>query len=183
MPAPIIQAKNLIKIYGGGGVETRALNGVSFSVQKGEFAAIIGPSGSGKSTLMHMLGLLDRPTAGEYFFEGKNADEFSDNELAEIRNKKIGFVFQTFNLLPRTTVFENVEFSCRAIDGGNRWIKNIAKKILNRIQPGDIVALHDASPPSPSLLPAWLNEIALLLNGIKTKGLAVLPLAEIIDRP
>jgi peptidoglycan/xylan/chitin deacetylase (PgdA/CDA1 family) len=76
-----------------------------------------------------------------------------------------------------------VNFSCRAIDGGNRWIKNIAKKILDRIQPGDIVALHDASPPSPSLLPAWLNEIALLLNGIKTKGLAVLPLAEIIDRP
>jgi len=90
-------------------VETRALDGVSFDIQSGEFVAIIGPSGSGKSTLMHMLGLLDRPTAGEYFFEGKNANKFSDNELAEIRNKKIGFVFQTFNLLPRTTVFENVE--------------------------------------------------------------------------
>lgn len=90
-------------------METRALDGVSFDIQSGEFVAIIGPSGSGKSTLMHMLGLLDRPTAGEYFFEGKNANKFSDNELAEIRNKKIGFVFQTFNLLPRTTVFENVE--------------------------------------------------------------------------
>jgi len=85
------------------------LDGVSFNIQSGEFVAIIGPSGSGKSTLMHMLGMLDRPTAGEYFFEGKNAGEFSDNELAKIRNKKIGFVFQTFNLLPRTTVFENVE--------------------------------------------------------------------------
>jgi putative ABC transport system ATP-binding protein len=109
MSAPLIQVKNLIKIYKDGGVETRALNGVSFSIQKGEFAAIMGPSGSGKSTLMHMLGLLDRPTAGEYFFEGENSRGFSDDELAEIRNKKIGFIFQTFNLLPRTTVFENVE--------------------------------------------------------------------------
>lgn len=109
MPEPIIQVKNLTKIYGGDGVETRALNEVSFTIQKGEFVAIIGPSGSGKSTLMQSIGLLDRPTSGEYFFEGKNSRNFSENELANIRNKKIGFVFQTFNLLPRTTVFENVE--------------------------------------------------------------------------
>ncbi|MEA1925975.1 MAG: ABC transporter ATP-binding protein [Patescibacteria group bacterium] len=109
MSTPLIRVKNLTKIYGGDGVETRALDGVSFDIQSGEFVAIMGPSGSGKSTLMHMLGLLDRPTSGEYFFEGKNSKKFSDDELAEIRNKKIGFVFQTFNLLPRTTVFENVE--------------------------------------------------------------------------
>ncbi len=90
-------------------METRALDGVSFTIQKGEFVAIIGPSGSGKSTLMQLIGLLDRPTSGEYFFEGENSLNFSENELANIRNKKIGFVFQTFNLLPRTTVFENVE--------------------------------------------------------------------------
>jgi peptidoglycan/xylan/chitin deacetylase (PgdA/CDA1 family) len=76
-----------------------------------------------------------------------------------------------------------VNFSCRAIDGGNRWIKNLSKKILKRIRPGDIVALHDANPPNPSLLPAWLNEIELLLDGIQTRGLTVLPLAELIDRP
>lgn len=109
MSTPLIQTENLTKIYGSGEAETRALDGVSFDIQNGEFLAIIGPSGSGKSTLMHMLGLLDRPTSGKYLFEDKDAGKFSDNELAEIRNKKIGFVFQTFNLLPRTNVFENVE--------------------------------------------------------------------------
>lgn len=82
---------------------------MSFNIEKGEFAAIMGPSGSGKSTLMQLLGFLDKPTEGEYFFEGKNVKNFTDDELADIRNQKIGFVFQTFNLLPRATVIENVE--------------------------------------------------------------------------
>ena len=105
----LISVKNLCKTYENEGVSTRAVCGVSFSVEKGEFVSIMGPSGSGKSTLMQMLGFLDRPTGGEYFLEGENTKDFSDDELAEIRNKKVGFVFQTFNLLPRTTVFENVE--------------------------------------------------------------------------
>lgn len=105
----LIQVRNLCKTYGDDGVKTPALCGVSFSIEKGEFVSIMGPSGSGKSTLMQILGFLDRPSDGEYFFDGKNAKEFSQDELASIRNQKIGFVFQTFNLLPRTTVFENVE--------------------------------------------------------------------------
>ncbi len=105
----LIQVKNLSKIYNEGKSATRAVNDVSFEINKGEFVAIMGPSGSGKSTLMQILGFLDKPTSGRYFFEGKDTKDFSEDELAQIRNKKIGFVFQTFNLLPRTTVYENVE--------------------------------------------------------------------------
>lgn len=105
----IIKVKNLCKTYENEGVATAAVCGVSFSIEKGEFVAIMGPSGSGKSTLMQMLGFLDRPTEGEYFFDGKDTKNFTDDELAKIRNEKIGFVFQAFNLLPRTSVFENVE--------------------------------------------------------------------------
>lgn len=105
----LIQVKNLCKTYENEGVKTPAVCRVSFGIQKGEFVSIMGPSGSGKSTLMQLLGFLDKPSEGSYLFEGKDVDKFTDDELAEIRNKKIGFVFQTFNLLPRTTVMENVE--------------------------------------------------------------------------
>ena len=105
----LIEAKELKKIYHDGDVETRALNGVSFSIEEGEFVAIMGPSGSGKSTLLHILGFLDRHTSGEYRFEGKTINDYTDEELAHVRNKKIGFVFQSFNLLPRTSVLDNVK--------------------------------------------------------------------------
>jgi len=105
----LIEVRNLVKIYSDAEVETPALRGVSFSISEGEFVAVMGPSGSGKSTLLHILGFLDRPTKGEYRFEGKTIDEFSDEELARIRNKKFGFVFQNFNLLPRTNTLENVK--------------------------------------------------------------------------
>ena len=105
----LISVRNLCKEYNNEGVITKALCGVSFDIEKGEFVAIMGPSGSGKSTLMQLLGFLDRPTDGGYFFEGRDALKLSDDELAFFRNQKIGFVFQSFNLLPRTTVFENVE--------------------------------------------------------------------------
>ncbi len=105
----LIRIKNLSKTYENDEVLTPAVKGVSFAIEKGEFVSIMGPSGSGKSTLMQILGFLDRPTGGEYFFEGTDTQNFSDDELATIRNEKIGFVFQTFNLLPKTTVFENVE--------------------------------------------------------------------------
>lgn len=103
----MIEAQNLKKVYPGE-VPTVALDGVSFKIGEGEFVAIMGPSGSGKSTLMHIMGFLDRPSSGVYKFEGKSIDELTEEELARIRNKRMGFVFQTYNLLPRTTVFGNV---------------------------------------------------------------------------
>jgi putative ABC transport system ATP-binding protein len=104
----MIECKDLKKIYTNGDVETVALNGVSFKVEKGEFIAIIGPSGSGKSTLMHIIGALDIPTSGQYFLDGKEVSKLNDDELSDLRREKIGFVFQSFNLLPRTTVLRNV---------------------------------------------------------------------------
>jgi putative ABC transport system ATP-binding protein len=104
----MIECKNLCKTYINGDVETKALCGASFKIEKGEFVSIIGPSGSGKSTLMHILGALDTPTEGEYFLDGKEVSKLNDNELSDLRRDKIGFVFQSFNLLPRTTVLRNV---------------------------------------------------------------------------
>ena len=96
------------KTYKTGELETAALADVSFEIKKGEFVAIMGPSGSGKSTLMHILGALDKPSSGKYFLDGENMAGLSDDELAEVRNKKIGFIFQAYNLLPRTTALKNV---------------------------------------------------------------------------
>src|SRR5450631_4706133 len=104
----MIEIKDITKTYINGDNETHALRGVSFTIKDGEFVAIMGPSGSGKSTLMHILGGLDNPTSGTYFLDGKDVSTLTDDELADIRKDKIGFVFQSFNLLPSTTVLRNV---------------------------------------------------------------------------
>src|SRR5579872_4066384 len=104
----MIEIKNITKTYGKGDTAFQALKGVSFTIEDGEFVAIMGPSGSGKSTMMHILGCLDTPTSGTYHLDGKDVSKLSDEELADIRKDKIGFVFQSFNLLPRTTVLRNV---------------------------------------------------------------------------
>ncbi|MBP6888126.1 MAG: ABC transporter ATP-binding protein [Candidatus Pacebacteria bacterium] len=104
----MIECKHLTKVYTTGDTDTKVLDDVSFSIKKGEFIAIMGPSGSGKSTIMNILGLLDTPTQGEYFLEGKDSSRLNDDEQATVRAKRIGFVFQSFNLLPRTTVLRNV---------------------------------------------------------------------------
>lgn len=104
----LIEVKNLRKEYCNEEVTTKVLHGLNFKIEKGEFVSIMGPSGSGKSTLMHILGFLDKPSSGVYLFEGKDVSKLSEDELADMRSNKVGFVFQAFNLLPRSTVLENV---------------------------------------------------------------------------
>lgn len=128
---PIIHTENLRKEYTNEGTVTPVLHGIDFTLEKGEFVAIMGPSGSGKSTLMHILGFLDRPTSGKFEFEGKDTKEFDKNYLAKLRNEKVGFVFQTFNLLPRTTVLENVKLPLSYSDKKNH--DDLAKDALSDV--------------------------------------------------
>src|SRR3989344_7289383 len=104
----LIETRNIQKVFANEAVETVALRDVTLTINKGEFVAVMGPSGSGKSTLLHILGLLDETTGGTYLFEGRNVDDLSSAQKADLRNQKLGFVFQSFNLLPRTSVLENV---------------------------------------------------------------------------
>jgi len=106
---PLMEVKNLEMTYRDEAIATPVLRSLTFKINKGEFVTVMGPSGSGKSTLLHILGLLERQSGGEYFFEDKQTSEYSEDEIARLRNKKLGFVFQSFNLLPRTTVLENVK--------------------------------------------------------------------------
>jgi len=133
----IIQAKHLSKVYKTDLLETTALDDVSFTISKGEFVAIMGPSGSGKSTLMHILGALDTPTSGEYILDGENVGALQDDELAEIRNKKIGFIFQAFNLLPRTTALHNVMLPMRYAGVPKDQRVVIAEKYLRMVGLGE----------------------------------------------
>lgn len=131
MKDTIIDCREIKKSYGSGETATIVLKGITFSVKEGEFVAIMGPSGSGKSTLMHILGALDTPTSGEYFLDGKDVSKLSDEELAGIRQEKIGFVFQAFNLLPRTSVLRNVALPLMYANIPKAEREEIAKKALD----------------------------------------------------
>ena len=133
MTKDFIKVSNLEKIYENEGVKTPAVSGVSFSVEDGEFVAIMGPSGSGKSTLLHILGFLDRHTTGEYLFDGKTIDDYTKDEVAHLRNKKMGFVFQTFNLLPKTTVLENVKLPLLYSGVKEELWETMAKKAIDAV--------------------------------------------------
>lgn len=130
---PILSVRDLKKTYVTGSVETEVLKGVNAEIHEGEFVAIMGHSGSGKSTLMHILGFLDKPTSGTYIFEGKDTKNFDEDELAVIRNKKIGFVFQSFNLLPRTSVLENVRLPMIYAGVDEKEQIKIATKLIDEV--------------------------------------------------
>lgn len=129
----LIKIENLSKTYYDDGVKTRALREVSFEIKEGEFVAIMGPSGSGKSTLLHILGFLDKHTKGKYAFDGKEFDDFSEEELAHLRNKKMGFVFQMFNLLRRTSVLDNVMLPLLYSDNKEEDWKKMAEDAIKAV--------------------------------------------------
>lgn len=137
MKRPIIQVTDLKKIYQMGNTEVKALNGVSFEVLENEYIAIMGPSGSGKSTLMNLIGCLDTPTSGTYILNDQDVSELEDAELAEVRNREIGFVFQTFNLLPRTDCMSNVELPLIYSGVKTAERRDRAAKTLTRVGLGD----------------------------------------------
>ena len=142
----IIEVKDLEKTYHVGDIEVNALRGVNFSIKKGQFSAIMGPSGSGKSTLMHIIGCLDSPTKGRYHLNGENVAHLSDDQLAGIRNKEIGFVFQKFHLLPRNTALDNVMLPLRYAKIEKRQRTDKAIKVLSQ------VGLEDRMHHKPSEL-------------------------------
>lgn len=131
--ASLISVSHVSKIYTTGEVETKALDDVSFEIKKGEFVAIMGPSGSGKSTLMHILGALDVPTSGSYILDGQEVAKLNDDQLAEIRNKKIGFIFQAFNLLPRVSALKNVMLPMMYDGTPKEKRREVAEKYLNMV--------------------------------------------------
>lgn len=134
---PLIELKDIYKIYQMGSEEVRANDGISLSIEKGEFVAIVGKSGSGKSTLMNIIGALDVPTEGEYYLGGEDVSHMSDNQLAEIRNKMIGFIFQQYNLLPRDNLLENVELPLLYAGVPNPERKERALRSLEKVDLAD----------------------------------------------
>jgi len=129
----LVKLREIVKIYKTGETGLKALKGINLDVEPGDFLAIMGPSGSGKSTLMNIIGCLDKPTSGQYFLEGKEISKYNKNQLALIRNKKIGFVFQTFNLLPRTTAIENVELPLLYTKISGKQRKELARQALVQV--------------------------------------------------
>jgi len=146
MSAPIIKTENLTKIYKIEDLETKALIDINLRIEKGDFVAIMGPSGSGKSTLIHILGALDLPTKGKYFLDNQDISKLSDDKLAEIRNKKIGFVFQAYNLLPRISALENVIIPMEYANIKDNEKEERAKKLL------ELVGLSDRLNHPPNKL-------------------------------
>ncbi len=168
----MIQLINITKIYKTDALETKALDTISFEIKKGEFVAIMGPSGSGKSTLMHILGALDVPTNGEYLLDGEKVSRLTEDELADIRNRKIGFIFQAFNLLPRTSALKNVMLPLRyaGLPQEERMIR--AKKYLEMVGLG-----HRLYHTSNQLSGGQQQRVAI------ARGLAMNPSILLADEP
>jgi len=180
----MIELKNITKVYHMGNVEVPALRGITLGVREGEMMALIGASGSGKSTLMNIIGFLDKPTGGSYILEGVDVSRLNDNKLAEMRNKKIGFVFQTYNLLPRASALANVELPL--IYGGSRQKHKRALEALERVGLGARAShkpteLSGGEQQRVAIARALVNDPSLILADEPTGNLDSNATAEIIS--
>lgn len=169
---PVIQLQNITKSYHLGDSDYQALKGINIEIYEGEFVAIMGPSGSGKSTAMHIMGALDTPTSGQYYLDGTEISKYTENQLAKIRNQRIGFVFQSFNLLPRTTVLKNVE---RPMMYGKVDIKDREKRALEML---DLVHIREkADNMSNQLSGGQIQRVAI------ARALVMNPTMILADEP
>ncbi|MBI1288265.1 MAG: ATP-binding cassette domain-containing protein [Flavobacteriales bacterium] len=172
----VIRTEHIAKVYVMGTEQVHALRDISITIKEGEYVALMGPSGSGKSTLMNMIGCLDTPTSGQYFLDGQDVSRMTDNQLAEVRNKKIGFVFQTFNLLPRSTALDNVTLPLVYAGMGSSDRKVRGEQVLNQVGLGDRMShrpneLSGGQRQRVAVARALVNNPALILADEPTGNL------------